>query len=157
LRLWDFERGKPVLSLKRNGTKWWGSPAAFSPDDGQFVVGQWDRNDMLLYLWDVRSGKQVRQMGGVWTDPTPAAAFTANGKHLLVAGSGRLERIAVADGKPERSIPISKDVGFATFTPDRAIALTVHGWMNVVHNSRMTFTLWDTVRGEELRELKWPK
>jgi WD40 repeat protein len=156
MQLWDFERGKPVLSLKREGPWSWGPPVAFSPDSKRFVAGRWS-GILMLFLWDAQTGERVRQMGEIWVNPTPAAAFTADGKHLLVVSSGRLERIAVADGKPVWTVPIPKDVFYAAFTPDGTLALTVRGTMRQRGGERMTFTLWDTALGEKLRELKPPE
>jgi WD40 repeat protein len=56
---------------------------AFSPDSKQAVSGG---NDRVIRLWEVATGKEVRQFAG-HTNPILSVAFTPDCRHLISGSS----------------------------------------------------------------------
>jgi WD40 repeat protein len=115
---------------------------AVSPDGCRVLSGG---NDGALRLWDLHSGKQVRQFpghhGSIW-----AVAFAPDGKHALAGGqTGRLILYDAATGEQVRSFgPHPDAVRAVVFTPDgrRALSACFDGILR----------LWDVQTGKLLRE-----
>jgi WD40 repeat protein len=76
-----------------------------------------------VYLWDLATGRRLRQVGGdpMWAD---SIAFSPDGKTLAIANSGQpLQLWEVATGKERYQFPI-EDGGAMTFSPNgRLLAL----------------------------------
>jgi WD40 repeat protein len=59
--LWDFRTGKEIRRFDTHGSELWA--AAFSPDEKYVAAG----GSITIWVWDVESGKLVRQFGGSQT------------------------------------------------------------------------------------------
>jgi hypothetical protein len=106
-----------------------------------------------MILWEVTSGKMVRQFEGEGHRRAASAAFSPDGKHLLsVDSGGTLYRHEVASGKLIWSVKLSdKRFRSIVYSRDRTVGLAVSGTLGGPEG--MALTLWDTALGEKLREL----
>ncbi len=99
-RLWDAAAGRPMLD--RPGHDWPVTALAASADGKRIVSVGTD----ALYLWDVTSGKLLRQ----WEEGNPhsqACLFSSDGKRLICAGCDRAVVVRdIASGKELRRFKI---------------------------------------------------
>jgi RNA polymerase sigma factor (sigma-70 family) len=150
LRLWDVATGK----LRRQLPVGKEPPhcLAFSPDGkvlasggGQMVYLPAMGADNNIHLWDVATGKELRQLKGHRLGVT-SLAFSPDGRQLASGGRGTTVRIwEVANGRERRRFEVNSD-GEVAFAPDgKAVASsTTH---------RSVITLWDAATGQARREL----
>ncbi len=135
IRVWNVETGRLIRDLGAFGT--FSNRVAVSPD-GKLVAtltmdtakvgaGGIIRYDNRVRIWDVVSGKEVRQLlavgkglnhgypPGFWN-----VAFSPDGKHVVTAGQDGLLRVwETASGKELRQWPIGRaNVSSLAFTPD---------------------------------------
>ncbi len=95
---------------------------AFSPDGKYLVTSSWDG---IVRLWDVASGKEVRQFLG-HSGSVFGAAFSPDGKYILSSGTDRTVRLwDVQTGQEvRRFVGHTNEVRSATFSPDGKYILT---------------------------------
>jgi WD40 repeat protein len=160
MQLWAFDKDTPVLLLEPQDKKLCCLPVAFSPDGKRFVTSSDTSTVNPLLVWDVGTGKKIREIGS--SRGLLNVAFTAQGEELLLFGDGYLKRIAMADGKDIRSIQVVKPPHTAdnyprsvAFSHNGNVAFVARGWLSNT-GERMIFSLYDTVRGKLLREWKAP-
>lgn len=117
---------------------------AMSPDGKTVALGS---NDKIIHLWEVSTGKEVRQLVG-HTTTIYAVAYSPDGKTLASAGADNSVRVwDLATGKE-----ILKREGNATgftdiaFSPDGS-KLAASSWGN-------TAWLWQVRDGKELRQFR---
>ncbi len=111
---------------------------AFSPDGKLALSGS---NDKTMRLWDVQSGRELRNFMG--HGPVYCVAFSPNGRFAL-SGSYALRLWDVETGRELRSFAGHRGgVHSAAFSPDGRLALSGSG--------DNTLKLWEVASGRELR------
>lgn len=116
------------------------SSVAFSPDGRQALTASANE----LWLWDIRSGRQVRRFTG-HTRLVNAVAFSPDGRRALSAAWDNSARLWDVSTGTEllRFEGHSDGVHSAVFSPD--------GRYVVTGSEDKTVRLWDTATGTELR------
>src|SRR5581483_11223955 len=95
-RLWSINVSGPVHRFETLKSTIAG--VAFSPDGRQFAVSTGEENrsgpgkDCLIRIWDIATGKQLRQLEG-HTQPIWAIAFSEDGSLLVSAGYDQTARV----------------------------------------------------------------
>jgi WD40 repeat protein len=113
----------------------------FAPDGKTLLAGAWDGS---IRLWDVATGKEIRQFPGhkgwVWS-----VAFSPDGKAFASGGKDKIIRIwEPATGKELRRLEGHQSmIGRLTYSPDGKLLASLG------ENLR----LWDTATGREVRRL----
>jgi WD40 repeat protein len=145
VHVWDVGTGKELCQYKDEGI----GLLAFSPDS-KTLVSSSDRHTLVLR--ELSSGEEIRYKleepyGSYAT--TRVAAFTPDGKVLVVGGSPRIRRLDVTRGK---EIPLSagesEHVSAAALSPDGRLLASCN-WDG-------TIRLYDTATGRLLRSLDQP-
>jgi WD40 repeat protein len=163
-RLWDLQSGEILRTLETapKGRAW---TVAFTPDGKQAVTGggnTFEKSDgpaSSLRLWDLATGKQIRQFEGHFKD-VRRVAISPNGKQLLSASfdgsmrlwdlqTGEAVRIFVGPGNFVESV---------SFTPDGKRAVCSYGPGSAAkvndQDPRCSLQLWDLATGKELKQFK---
>jgi RNA polymerase sigma factor (sigma-70 family) len=137
LYLWDTATGKLRQQLDIPEHNW---RAAFSPDGRTLCTA----HHAAIRLWDVASGKQLKQFAGNSTH-TIGLTFSGDGKTLATSADGTLRLWEVATGK-ELPAPGEGHQG-----PVRALAFLEGGKTLVSAGGDGTLRYWEAVTGKELR------
>jgi WD40 repeat protein len=119
--------------------------AVFSPDGKRVVSGGgWPDGDKTLKLWDVATGKMIREFEGI-DGQIGSAGYSPDGKHAIAGlDGGKLLMWDVETGKRVRDFKGHKDgVQQITFSRDGARMLTA--------SHDRTVRLWDTGKDEALQ------
>jgi WD40 repeat protein len=153
--LWDRAAGK---ELRRWPLKGWAYAMAFSPDDKQLLISERVRvvfskeNFQGVNLWDVNSGKVLRDLTGAFKLEIAAAAFSPDGKLLALgqggecSGNGKVFLAEVATGKKLREMP-----GHLNGVTD--VLFTTDG-RHVLSSGRDTVVrVWSADSGKQVAEL----
>lgn len=98
LRVWDARTGKELRRLDVETDWHWFSSVAFSPDGKNVAAGS-ERGP--IRLWDVESGKKIRDFLGNGS-PVTSLAFTPDGKCLM--SSARRDGIRLWDANTGKKI-----------------------------------------------------
>jgi len=163
-RLWDVESGKELLALETHpGGRTW--TVAFTPDGKRGVTGGgnvFDGNGAAegsLRLWDLTTGKEIRQFKGHAKD-VRRVAISPDGKQLL-SGSfdGTMRLWDMQTGKElKRFDGPGNFVESVCFTPDGTKAVCSYGprIIEAVYDEdpRCSLRLWDLATGKELYQFK---
>src|SRR5262249_30857962 len=130
---------------------------AFAPDGNTLAIPHCGARDFVIGLFDVATGREVRQLKGLQTN-FPAIAFSHNGKLLAAAGYDRSLRLwEVATGRELRRLRTGAEGGVTeffqgiAFSPDDEILASTLGKEPII--------LWKVASGEQLRQLpgqRWP-
>ncbi len=138
LRTWDAATGKELRQLPCGG---WGSILAVSPDGKTLATC-----GGMIALWDVASGKKVRECKGHQLG-TYHLAFSPDGK-LLASSSWNNDPVRlwdVATAKELRQLAHPGNVSSLAFSPD--------GKLLAVGDSTGSVHLWDPRTGKTVRQL----
>ena len=141
--LWDVATG----TVRRDLTyKAWAWCLAYAPDGRTLATGNADN---IVHLWDVVTGKELRQFRTPTMPAQPGVycvAFSPDGKMLISGGDDELLRLwDVNTGQQIRVF--AKDNGsirFAAFSPDgRSLVSGI--------TTATGCSLWDVATGEQIR------
>jgi WD40 repeat protein len=163
-RLWDLEAARPLLTLESHkGGKTW--TVAFTPDGNAAVVGggsTFEGNNpprASLRLWDLTTGKEIRQFEGHASD-VRRVALSRDGKQLL-SGSfdGSMRLWDLQTGKEIRRYEGPGNfVEAVAFTPDGKRAVCAYGpqIVEAVYDAdpRCSLRVWDLATARQLHQLK---
>ena len=155
LRLWGVRSGKLIKTFEghSNGV----DSVAFSPD-GQYLVSgsttvpgtDHDYDEKTLKLWDVQSGKLIKNFGGRrgYSGDIGSIAFSPDGKQLVSGSRDKTLKLwDVQSGKELKAFKgHSGSVGSVAFSPD--------GKQLVSGSWDKTLKLWDAQSGKELKTFK---
>jgi WD40 repeat protein len=149
-RLWNVATGKLLRQFPAGKVP--PHCLAFSPDGkilatagGQMVYLPPIDTDNNIHLWDVATGKELRQLTGHRLGVT-SLAFSPDGRQLASGGRGTTVRIwEVASGKERRRFEGNSD-GEVAFAPDGKMVAS-----STTHRS--VITLWDVATGQARREI----
>ena len=162
-RLYDLDTGQELLIIEaRKGGRVW--TAAFTPDGKQAVTGGSPEEvngstEAFAKLWDLATGKEIRQFRG-HTKDIRRVAVSRDGKRLLTGsfdGTMRLWNMQTADELKRFDGP-GHFVEAVAFTPDGKKAVCCYGprAYEAIFDSdpRCTLRLWDLTSGKELRPFR---
>ncbi len=171
IRLWELmERDDRVFLTKPKHMQGYNVPAvdvAFSPDGNRLVSGG-GRSDRTVRLWDVVSGKEIRQ----WTtgqDPANDVAFSLDGRRVAALCGD--DALRIWDGETgDLVLQIDEDqrtrrgVHCTAFSPDSKTLVTGGKGENCVFRDGQrlppnitvpsAIRFWDVSTGEMIRELR---
>ncbi len=115
--IWDTADGKCLHTLRFPGG-YQLINSAFAPDSS--LLATWHPGELIVVrLWDVRSGKQVRSFEEKQAGWSGQMAFTADGKTLFIAGK-RIAAYEVASGREVFSWRLKPLADPKAFTTDAA-------------------------------------
>jgi WD40 repeat protein len=163
-RHWDLESGEELHALRTvdNGRAW---TVAFAADGKQAITGGGSlldnkgRTEVALLLWDLSTGKQIRQFKGHTAD-IRRVAVSPDGKQLL---SGSFDgTMRLWDIEPAKEIRKFDGPGHfvesVSFTPDGKRAICSYGpkTKDAIYNedARCSVRLWDLATGKELKQFR---
>jgi RNA polymerase sigma factor (sigma-70 family) len=147
IRLLESATGKELQRLTNPGSGWF-TAVAFSPDGktlltggNRFRGGWWG----TPCLWDVRTGKELRQFQGHQNNAR-SVAFSPDGKTVVSGGEDSTVRLWETDtGKELRLLRGHQhQVEAVVFSPDGRI---------LASSGAQTIRFWDLETGRELRRL----
>jgi len=153
VRLWDVRTGKPGRVLGKHEPKKRIWDIAFSPD-GRLVASGGD--DRVIHIWDVRDGKEIRQIKGL-AHPPRSLRFTPDSKGLAcgmmthgdASAQPTLRLWDVASGKERCSFnSYSAFTGALAFSPDGKMLASGYGSHR--EPAGLMVRVWDTATGKEL-------
>ena len=159
LRLWDAETGRELHRFEGHSEAI--AALAISPDGRQALSGggvlpparparlRWvsgSGRDLTVRLWDLTSGKQIREFVGhtgfVW-----CLAFSPDGRRALSGSEDHTVRLwDLATGREVRRFPHNNWVMGVCFSPDGRLGLSSTANGDVV--------LWDLETGRDFRHFK---
>jgi WD40 repeat protein len=162
-RLWDLKTGKQLLELEthKGGRAW---TVAFTSDGKRAVTGGGDifeanSQSGSLQLWDLKSGKVIREFKGHTAD-VRRVAISPDGKQLLSASfDGTMRLWDLSEGKELKKFDGPGNfVEAVCFTPDGKRALCCYGPRNanaiVEPDASCHPRLWDLTTGNELKKYR---
>ena len=152
-RVWDVASGRELHQYK-GFTHFDGetddlSVAVFAPD-GQLILtaSRRDEGEGTMHLWDVASGRELRQLGG----PSSSAVFSPDGRTILTTSRNRTALMwDVATGRELRRFGgDTREVESAVFSPDGLSILVVSERDEGERTGERDMHLWDVASGREL-------
>jgi WD40 repeat protein len=142
LKLWNWQTGQELRTLKWNANSFASPTIAFSPD-GKILAAQTEGD---IKLWDVETGKELRTVSGLLLGLSP------DSKQLLALtaiDSGKPKLLDIQTGQ-EFAVAYSNNSPFSKYTAlttklssDRKILAT--------GSADKTVKLWDFQTGQELK------
>ena len=140
---WDLEKGAADANFAFDAPAKYINAVAVSPDGGRCLVCA----ENNVYVADAKTGKVLPTFSG-HTDSVTAAAFSADGKHVLSGGDDRALRLWEADtGKPIQVFQGHEGgIKSVAFSPDGQRVLS--------GSADATVRLWDVDSGKDLRDFR---
>jgi hypothetical protein len=140
-QLWDLEM--EAASHIFSGHTEQVTSLAFSPDGRYALSGSFDKT---ARLWDIATGRQMKNLKSSSGVNFPSMAFSADGRYALSGGNDNTTRLwDLASGKEVQTLTAKKgwSVTVAAISPDGKYAFS--GQQNIVN-------LWDVGTGKLIRE-----
>lgn len=116
VRLFDLASGKVAQEFRTDKDVWFAN-ASFLPDGRQLVTAY--ASDKNIYLWDVATGKLVREFAGHSADGV-LVGVSHDGRHLVSAGKDntlRLWDVAAGSEVWSQDVP-GQEISRLVFSPD---------------------------------------
>jgi WD40 repeat protein len=115
VRIWDWERGEAVRTIKSDISVWW--PTVDFDSTGSRIVTAGD--SAPVEIWDVKSGSSVAVLAGR-SEGVIEAAFSPGGARVATAGSDGTVRLFDADTGAEQLVLRGSgcEVWGVAFSPD---------------------------------------
>jgi serine/threonine protein kinase/WD40 repeat protein len=143
IRVCETATGKQVQSLVPGGEAWY-SWAKFLPGSKFLVASYYVKKE--LYLYDIASGRIVRQFVG-HTEPVRSFAVSPDGTRILSWSNDKTLRLwDVATGEEIRRFEGQNGNAAGVFSPDNTQILTF--------GDDKTLRLWSVETGKELQKLE---
>ncbi len=144
-RLWDLETATVIRRFGPAGTVF---ALAFSPD-GKFLVGG-TGEDLLVHIWDVESGREVRTLIGHenWVH---AVAYSSDGKFIVSGGADQTLRVWEAETGKLRHL--FKAPRKATYF---ATAFSADGGLVSGGRADGVIQVWEAATGQPLTQMEAP-
>lgn len=162
LRLWDVSTGKEVLRSKEVPSPIWS--IALSPNGDHALTSCGDTLiyrrpfDCVLRLFDVKTGKELRQFVG-HKEPVWSTAFSADGSRVL-SGAGNYENtnqlgprdctVRLWDARTGKQLQCMHGHENRVY----GVAFLANGKQAVSASADRTLRLWDLEKGKELNRLE---
>jgi RNA polymerase sigma factor (sigma-70 family) len=93
-------------------------PLLFMPDGSWLATGSQSPRNLLIHVWDVRTGKLVFSLPGNHVFPTIAIAPDAKSAAVTALGDPTLRIFDVAQRKEVRTIPLERPASALAFSAD---------------------------------------
>jgi WD40 repeat protein len=166
-RLWDLKSGKALFALpaQKVGRAW---SVAFTPDGqlgvtgGGNVLERTGKIEASLRLWDLKTGKEIREFNGHIGD-IRAVAVSPDGKQLLSGSWDGTTRLwDIGTGKELKKFDVvGRFVEGVAFTKDGKRIVSCHGarcadWVEGAMpadkaDTQCTIRVWNLASGKELK------
>lgn len=151
-RIWDLASAKPVHSLTGNASSFpMDQKAVFSPDGT--VLATFNHTGFAR-LWDVSTGKALREQPDVFARAIDRLAFSGDGKHLLAASeTGSRARLwDAATGKLLARTAYGRDV-IALSDDGQTAATARYRWESEKRTMTGLLRTWDAMTGTMRQEI----
>jgi WD40 repeat protein len=153
--LWDTATGRPIEPFAGHTSPV--SSVSFSPDGRTVATSSSMRHDAVVRLWDLQTGRPLRELTTPEGGGVSAVAFSPDGKTLAACGwTGKhsLRLWDVGTGRVRHALA-GHEAGCTcvAFSPDGTRVATGDAYHNR-GQAEGRVCIWDVVAGKRLREIK---